>query len=491
MIELVAPEILLRWRKHPAQMVRELFHVEPDQWQEEALELFPHNQRMAMKACKGPGKTTVIAWLCWNFLLTRTFPKIAATSISADNLRDGLWAEMAKWRERAPLLLRAFEWTAGRIFYKDYPETWWMSARPWSRSADREQQANTLAGLHADYILFVLDESGGIPDAVMAAAEAALSTGIEMHILQAGNPTHLEGPLYRACSSERAMWKIIEITGDPDNPKRSPRVSIKWAREQIQKYGRDNPWVLVNVFGQFPPSSLNALIGPDEANAAMQRYYRPDQIGNAALVLGVDVARFGGASSIIRPRRGIQLYPRKQLRNVTSTQGAATVKRMWDLNQADACFIDNTGGFGAGWIDRLNELGNSPIGIGFAEQAHEPTKYANKRAEMAFDAVQWIKEGGALGMDAAEIVAVAVATTYTFTKDSQGGGAMILEPKENIEAKVGYPLDDFDAFILTFAEPVTRKVHGPGINRHTAEWSPNQQIEKERARVEHDPFAGT
>ena len=44
------------WREHPAQMVREMFGVEPDKWQEEALEAFPHNQRMAMKACKGPGK---------------------------------------------------------------------------------------------------------------------------------------------------------------------------------------------------------------------------------------------------------------------------------------------------------------------------------------------------------------------------------------------------------------------------------------------------
>lgn len=27
-------------------------------------------------------------------------------------------------------------------------------------------------------------------------------------------------------------------------------VSVQWEREQIAKYGRDNPWVLVNVFGR-------------------------------------------------------------------------------------------------------------------------------------------------------------------------------------------------------------------------------------------------
>jgi phage terminase large subunit len=46
---------------------------------------------------------------------------------------------------------------------------------------------------------------------------------------------------------------VIEITGDPDDPKRSPRVSGQWAREQIEKYGRENPWVLVNVFGSSRP----------------------------------------------------------------------------------------------------------------------------------------------------------------------------------------------------------------------------------------------
>jgi phage terminase large subunit len=56
--------------------------------------------------------------------------------------------------------------------------------------------------------------------------------------------------------------------------RRSSRISLQHAREQIEQYGRDNPWVLVNIFGQFPPSSLNALIGPDEVREAQKRFYR-------------------------------------------------------------------------------------------------------------------------------------------------------------------------------------------------------------------------
>ena len=47
----------------------------------------------------------------------------------------------------------------------------------------------------------------------------------KLEIVQAGNPTHLEGPLYRACTGERSLWHVVEITADPDDPKRSTRVS--------------------------------------------------------------------------------------------------------------------------------------------------------------------------------------------------------------------------------------------------------------------------
>lgn len=448
-----AADKIREWRDRPQQMVRELFGVTPDPWQDEILAAFPNHQRMAMKSAKGPGKTALLAWLSWGFLLTRPFPKCAATSIDGNNLRDNFWSEMAKWRNKSELLKAQFEWTAKRIFARKHPEEWWMSARTWQRSADSSQQANTLAGLHADYILFVLDESGGIHDAVMASAEAALSSCKEGHIIQAGNPTHLSGPLYRAATSERKLWHVVEITGDPDNPMRSPRISVQWARDQIEKYGRNSPWVLVNVFGQFPPSSLNSLIGPDEVAEAMRRFYRPYEIGDASKVLGIDVARFGDDSSIIFPRQGIQCFPLTKKRGLDSTQGAGLVSRIWDDFGADAAFIDMTGGWGTGWYDRLIVLGKAPIGVQFAGEAHNKARYYNKRAEMAFDAVEWIKRGGALPPEdsdgAKELAAALTTTTYTFQ-----GDRLLLEPKDEIKIRLGYSPDEFDGFIETFAEPI-------------------------------------
>lgn len=446
---IIAADKIKLWRERPDIFVREVFGATPDPWQDQVLRDFPTKQRQAMKASKGPGKSCIEAWLCWNFLLTRPHPKIAATSISGDNLRDGLWAEMAKWREQSPILKEAFVWQKERIFFKSFPETWWMSARNWSKSADLNSLGNTLAGLHADYIMFILDESGGIPDAIMASAEAALSSCKEGHIVQAGNPTHLEGPLYRACTVERKLWSVYEISGDPDDPNRSPRVSVQWANEQIEKYGRDNPWVLVNVFGRFPPASFNALIGPEDIQAAIKRRYRDTELSLHPRVLGVDVARFGDDSSIVFPRQGLQAFNPLQYRGLDGTVGAETILYQWNLQKADACFIDNTGGFGASWIDNLVRLGKSPMGIHFSQKAVNQ-QYFNKRAEMAFACIEWIKKGGAIP-DIPELTQALTQTTYTFKGDQ-----LIIEPKEDIKAKLGFSPDHMDALCLTFAFPVEK-----------------------------------
>lgn len=443
-----AAERIRLWREKPQVFVRECFGVTPDAWQDDVLEAFPHQKRLAMKACKGPGKTTVLAWLAWNFLLTRPHPKIAATSITADNLADGLWTEMAKWLNQSELLDEAFVWNKTRITAREHPETWWMSARTWPRSGNPQQQADTLAGLHADFLLFLLDESGGIPDSVMAAAEAGLSTGIESHIVQAGNPTHLEGPLYRACTTEKHLWHVTEITSDPDSEKRTPRVSIEWAREQIEKYGRDNPWVMVNVFGKFPPTSLNTLLGPDDVKEAQERVYQEHEYSFAGMILGVDVARFGDDKSVIFPRQGLTAFAPLTYRNLDSTSGATHVAQAWHKYGADACHVDGTGGYGAGWIDALKTMKYKPRDVQFAAKPNDP-KYYNKRAEMWFTMAEWVREGGALPRECMELAGELTTPTYSFK-----GDRFLIEDKEQIKLRLGRSPDYADALACTFAFPV-------------------------------------
>lgn len=425
--------------------------------------------------------TTLLAWLCWNFLLTRNNPNIAATSISGDNLKDGLLKEMSKWFSICPLLQSAFVITNTRIFAKHAEKNWWMSFRTWPKSATSQAQSDTLAGLHEDNVMFVLDEAGGIPPAVLVTAEAALSSCVEGHILMAGNPTSLDGALYQAHKDRvenGGSWKVFEITADPDDPKRAPRVKVEHANEQIRKYGRNSPWVLVNIFGKFPPSSLNALIGEDDVKAAMNRMYRAWDVANMAKILGCDVARQGDDSSVIARRQGLQMHPFKKYRNLTGIEGASITNRMWNEFGADACFVDGTGGFGFTWIDQLSNLGRSAIPVGFADEARDSERFYNRRSEMAFNFVDWIKKGGALPPEnsegAFELMEALIHTTYTFK-----GDRLILEPKDDVKAKIGFSPDEFDAGMLTFAEPVTPKIATGRVSHNaTGPYNPFSDLEK-------------
>ena len=460
------------WRENPIAFVREQFQVEPDAWQADALMAWADRgkPRISLQACAGPGKTAALAWLGWNFLVCyargNEHPKGAATSITADNLKDNLWPEFAKWQSCSPLLREAFTWTKERIFANDHEETWFLSARSWPKTASPEEQGKTLSGLHSKFVFALVDESGAIPTTVLRAAEQALSNCEVGKIAQAGNPLSRDGMLYAAATKLSHQWHVIRITGDPDDPKRSPRIKLEWAQEQVRTYGRDDPWVQAYILGQFPPNSLNSLLGPDEVRDAMQRHLRESDYVHAAKVLGVDVAREGDDRSVIFPRQGPAAFKPTILRGADSLQGAGTVSRIWRDWDADAAFVDNTGGFGAGWIDQMRVLGLSPLGVQFAGKPSDP-RYLNKRAEMWFAAAHWIKEGGALP-DIPELIPELTTPTYTFK-----GDRFQIEDKDQIKKRLGRSPDLADGLALTFAAPVQRRPHRLERAQDDKPWSYN------------------
>lgn len=461
---ILAAEVLARWKAHPALMVRQLFGATPDPWQEDVLEAFPHHEMLAMQACKGPGKTTCECWLGWNFTLTRSHPKIICTSITKDNLTDNLWPEFALWQKKAPILQELFTWRKTRIENKKHPETWFISARTWPKQGNKQQQADSLAGVHRDNCMFILDESGGIPDAVMTSAEAALSTGKDVKIVQAGNPTHLSGPLYRACHEERHLWYVVEITGDPDDPKRSTRIRLDWARREIKRWGRDHPWVMVNVLGKFPPASMNTLLGEQEVEDAMGRHLKEDQYKFSESRIGIDPARFGDDANIIFPRQGLAAFPFVELRNVRSGVMVQEILRLKQRRKAESLFMDATGGHGAGVEDGLLTAGHAIIPVIFNGRAIDP-KYFNKRAEMWIEMSQWIKRGGSLPKDDG---LKRELTTPVYWFDPKG--KMRLEEKAQIKSRLGFSPNKADGLAVTFGHPDSFSMgEFSGMHGHSAE----------------------
>lgn len=443
-----------QWIDQPPVFVREVFDVVPDKWQDKVLEAFPKVNRIAGVACKGPGKTAVESWVGWNFMFTRPHCKVPCVSVTGPNLRDGLWAEFAKWQNKSPLLQATFQWTQKRIFAKQHEKTWWASARTWDESADPEQQANTLAGLHEDYLLFIIDEVGDIPEGVVSAAEAALTGGIETKVVMMGNCTRTDGPLFRACNIDRKYWFIVRITGDPDDPERSPRIDIEEARRQIEKYGRDSYIVKVNILGEFPDRAADKLIDMRDCEKSQERKIVEKAIKDQPLILGVDVAYMGDDKSVIIARRGrVAWSPHVLTAKLDTTDVAEQLIAEFDELDADAAFVD-VGGIGAGVIDTCRARGYGRIihPINFSNDAIEKERFFNRRAEMYWNAAEWVKNDGALPKDSL-LAAELAAHKYSMKKSR-----VLLEDKDDVKARLRRSPDRADAFVLTFAASVKRRV---------------------------------
>jgi phage terminase large subunit len=449
------------WRRDPVKFAIDCFGIEPDPWQVDAMrelggETNPA-RRLCMKACTGPGKSATLAWMGWHrlacFAAKGEHPKGAALSITADNLKDNLWAELSKWQQRSEFLKSAFTWTKEKIYANDHPETWFLSARSFAKDANAEAIGRALSGLHSQFPFLLLDETGDMPVAVGRAAQQ-IFTGDprDAAIIQAGNPTSTAGLLYESCTKASESWKIITITADPNDPKRTPRVSKEHAQEMISTYGRDNPWVMATILGQFPPTGFNALLGPDDYDAAVERgklYKQPD-IENAPIVLGCDVARQGDDSSAIARRQGRVAFPIKTMRIPDTMLLAQRFIQEVKETKADGTLIDETGGYGAGVVDSMRQLGHQVIGVQFGSRAND-YRYFNKRSEMYFEMAKWVKAGGALPDDR-ELKEELCATTYVF----QGDKFRIVE-KDIIKDQIGRSPDRADALALTFAMPIAKK----------------------------------
>ena len=370
-----------------------------------------------------------------------------------------------------------------------------------TKGASQEQQADTLAGRHADYIMFVIDESGSIPPGVLIAAEAALGSCKEGHILQGGNTTDPTGMLYEACVTNRGKWFIVAVTGDPQDPKRSPRVSVQWAQDLIDRYGRDHPYVMVNVLGQFPPASFNTLLSLDDIRTAQRRHYVEWDISKHPRILGVDVALFGNDASVMFPRQGLVAFNPERFRNIEPHIGAGRGSRLSGKGLGRRCGVrgQHQAGLALRGFPTIKLDGPRGADRDRTSRSRRTTEqFFNKRAEMYWLGAEWIKNGGQLppqnvpGM--AELAAAMTQTTYTQKRDR-----LIIEPKELIADRIGYSPDDADAFCLTFSHPVAPRSgrHAAGAPRHETEWDYAEAMNAmtkpqggaSRHQVQFDPYA--
>ncbi len=421
----------------PAAFARSVLRLEPTAQQAEFFgELAKPGARVAVRSGHGTGKSTALAVSALWFLSTRKDALVPCTAPTAHQLQDVLWRELRRLITRMDEDCRAlFSVTSDRITLKD-------SAGMIVARTARPENPDALQGFHAPEILFVIDEAAGVADVIFEVARGALSTP-SARVALTGNPTRLIGYFHNAFHGARNTWaRLVFSCLD------SPLVGPDYPQEIAEEYGPESDVYRVRVLGEFPLQGANNLIPLELVDKAMSREAPPFMPVGVSRVFGVDPAWTGPDRSAVVCRDGLVARVVFTVRGADTSQLAEMVARRAEELRPDMIFVDQTG-IGAGVLDQIRRLGFPVTGVPFAGRPIDANRFANKRAEIWWKMMEWLKEEAILEPNR-ELRDDLIAPDYLIN----AVGKIQLERKDEIRRRGHASPDLADALALTFAMPV-------------------------------------
>ncbi len=430
------------FREHladPVLFVRDVFRVDPTKQQQQILRSFASpGSRTSVASGHGIGKTTALAWCIYWQLALFDVCKILCTAPTGSQISDALWAELAQWHNIALALYRSqIAIGKDRAYRLDNPSAAFAVAR-----TSRKENPEALQGKHSPNMSFILDEASGIPDVVYEYGRGSMSTPGSRVIL-AGNPTNADGFFFDTHHKNRQYWNCFQFSSAD-----SPLADKAYIEEIAREYGEESDYYGVRILGRFPSSSFCQMIPTLLVDSAYGKVFPRHSYSFAPTVLGVDVAWEGDDRSAVVLRQGVRSEVLEWWGKIDNMRLAEIVARHWKEQHADACFVDL--GWGAGVIDRLRQLGWSPIKVAFGG-APEESRFADKRTEMWFRIREWLEQGGALPADDA-LRQDLIAPLYSMTP----AGKIKMESKRDLKARRRPSPDLGDALALCFASDIAK-----------------------------------
>lgn len=401
--------------------------------------------RIAIASGHGSGKSTLMAWVTHWFQTCFIRNKARTTAGTMPQLKSGTWREVAKWHEFAANKWQ-FEWTQTKYTCVWKPETWYAEAMAWS-----EHNAQSFAGVHEDIVMFQFDEASTIADPIWDVSEGAFTTrGI---LLAFGNPTQPDGRFAECFGSHAHRWTTMHVDSR-DSKKANKELLEQW----IDDWGIDSDYVRVRVLGLFPLHGSLSFISSGLITEAIRRGKEFDPLTiprSVPLLMGVDVARQGQDQTVVRLRKGRYLLPTVYRWRIPDTMKVASmVAEVIRAHAPDVVFVDGSGGYGAGVIDRLRQLGHIIIEVQFGAKADLLKKYVNRRAEIWSRMRDWLRDEGVIPDDN-ELRTALECPGYGYDRRTE---RLKLESKQEIAARGGLSPDDGDALAVTFTMAVPVKV---------------------------------
>lgn len=336
----------------PVQWCREALDEHLWSKQREILRALVAHPKVAVKSCHEAGKSFVAsragAWWIAGHPLGEA--RIVSTAPSGQQVSSILWAEIGKAHRRGNL--------PGHVTRGSVPR--WLiggdevgQGRKPADYVDVEQARTSFQGLHARYLLGILDEAGGIPLWLWQAMDT-LATNESSRLLAIGNPDDPTTHFQEICKPGSG-WHVITISA-MDTPNftgeavpehlRESLISKRWVDETIRAYGEDSPYVVSKVFGEFPEVADDTIISPKLVREAHERDLSGKAIKDFGR-LGMDVADTGEDETCIYLNRGGMIRLEAAWKGIDTDRGQVKARNVLEAHGESSMTIDFPGVGGA------------------------------------------------------------------------------------------------------------------------------------------------
>jgi len=459
-----------KYKNDPKGFVMDCFKWEdekgPTFYQEEILDELVEFKRIAIRGPHGLGKTALASWIVLWFCLTRDGDekkdfKVACTASNWRQLNKFLFPEVHKW-------VRRVDWKKiGRAPLKRKTELLELNLKLSTGEVFclASKQPDALEGVHADGVLYVLDESKSIQDSIWNSVEGAFSTGntenTEVFVLAISTPGPQIGRFYDIHSKKPGLenWHTKHVT--MADAQSAGQMDPQWAKECADLWGINSATYQNKVLGEFAADDAMGVIPFSWVSLANQRWeLLKDELEDFGPVetLGVDVAGAteGSDSTVLAPKHAnyvigeIEIYPEGN-KDMATMEIAGYVKGFIHL-YPDVIPIIDVIGIGTGVADRLAELEHTVrrfIASEGTDLRDESGKFGfiNKRA------ASWWRMREMLNPESGVNVALPpdpfLIRELTVPKwTMQSGARYKVEGKKDIKKRLGRSTDVADAVIL-------------------------------------------
>jgi hypothetical protein len=410
------------------------------------------NRYTAVPSCHDAGKSFVSSRLIAWWIATRPPGQafVVSTAPTFAQVRAILWREIGKAHKKGRL--------AGRVNQTEWHlngELVGYGRKP----ADHDQSA--FQGIHAKYVLAVIDEACGVPKDLFDAVDTIV-TNEHCRVVAIGNPDDPTAHFEKVCRPASG-WNVVPIDGY-DTPNLSGEdvpedlkpllLSKTWVEERKQRWGEDSALYTAKVRGRFPEDAEDSIIPLSWVRRAQRRWADSEAVGKPTRV-GVDVARGGADQSAIAIRHGRRIDRIVRLDRDDTTILVGDVIKYAQGAQAVVDVI----GVGSGPLDQLKAKGHPVVAFN-ASQATEKKDRAGELGFVNCRAAAWwgmreLLEHDEIDLpDDDELAAELTAPRWHVT----ASGKIRVEAKDDIRKRLGRSTDSADAAIqAVWAAPVSRK----------------------------------